>query len=389
MKQKIKDMAGKFSKLSKPFSKIREPKLSSGPKLNALNKLKSLKKVPSFRRKDKDNQLNQAIDNLPRITNETVAEHREEMLSSARKFIYPLQHSRGRIVKISVAIFALGLIVFGAYILVSLYKLQSSSTFVYGVTRVLPFPVAKAGTSWVSYESYLFELRHLTHYYETQQEIDFDTKNGETQLTAFKKRAMQQVIDDAYVKQLARDNDIDVSSREVDDAVALLRSQNRLGTSDEEFANVLKEFWGWSADDFRRALTQQLLTQKVVAKLDTATTERAAMAEVQLKGGADFAKLAASLSDDQTTKASGGAYSFQIDRGNRDLSPKVIEALFKLQPGQTSGVIDTGYSLEIVKLTENKAGKLRAAHISFVYKGIGQFLTPLQEKSPPGRYIDV
>ncbi len=379
MKQKIKDMAGRLSKPS-------VPKLSNLPKLNRL------KGVPSFRRKDKDNQLNQAIDNLPRITNETVAEHREEMLSSARKFIYPLQHSRGRIVKISVAIFALGLIVFGAFILVSLYKLQSSSTFVYGVTRVLPFPVAKAGTSWVSYESYLFELRHLTHYYETQQEIDFSTDNGKTQLTAFKKRAMQQVIDDAYVKQLARDNDVSVSGSEVDDAVALLRSQNRLGNSDEEFADVLKEFWGWSADDFRRALTQQILTQKVVAKLDTATAERAAMAEVQLKAGvsgADFAKVAAAASDDQMTKSSGGVYPFQIDRSNRDLAPKVIDELFKLQPGQTSGVIDTGYSLEIVKLTENKAGKLRAAHISFVYKGIGEFLKPLQEKSPPGRYIEV
>ncbi len=359
-------------------------------KLSKLTSALKKPKLPSFRRKGGVNSINQAIENLPRITNETVAEHREEMLSSARKFIYPLQHSRGRIVKISISLFIVGLIVFGVFIVVSLYKLQSSSTFVYGVTRVLPLPIAKAGNSWVSYESYLFELRHLTHYYETQQEIDFSSENGKTQLTAFKKRALQQVIDDAYVKQLAKQNSVSVNDREVDDAVALLRDQNRLGNSDEEFADVLKEFWNWSADDFRRELRQQLLAQKVVAKLDTATADRAAQAEARAKvPNADFARLAAELSDDQDTKAAGGAYSFDIDRSSRDLAPKVVEELFRLQPNQISGVIDTGYTLEILKVISATDGKLRAAHIAFNYQAIGQFIKPLQEEAPPSRYIEV
>ena len=48
-------------------------------------------------------------------------------------------------------------------------------------------PAAKAGSDWVSYESYLFELRHLKHYYETQQEVDFKSDSGKSQLTEFKK----------------------------------------------------------------------------------------------------------------------------------------------------------------------------------------------------------
>ncbi len=311
------------------------------------------------------------------------------MLSSARKFIYPLQHSRQRIVKISIVLFIFGLALFIVFTLVSLYKFQSSSTFMYGVTRVLPLPVAKAGSDWVSYESYLFELRHLTHYYETQQEVDFTTENGQTQLEAFKKRAMQQVIDDAYVKQLAKQNDVSVANQEVDDAVTLLREQNRLGNSDDEFADVLKEFWGWSVDDFRRELRQQLLAQKVVAKLDTSNADRARQAEARLKSGGDFAKIAAEVSDDQNTKANGGEYGFQVDRNNRDLAPKVIDTIFGLQANQTSGVIDTGYTLEIVKVLAITDGDLRVAHMSFNYRNINDFIKPLADKAAPSRYIEV
>lgn len=356
-------------------------------------KIKGLVRKPNlerFRRgRNKDNRLNQAIENLPRITNETVAEHREEMLKGARKFIYPLQHSRRYIVKFSVWLAVVGVVAFIAFVLVSLYKFQSSSTFIYGVTRVLPFPVAKAGDSWVSYESYLFELRHFTHYYETQQETDFSTKDGQVQLENFRQRSLQQVIDDAYVKQLARDNGITVNNAEVDDAVNLLRQQNRLGNSDQEFADVLQEFWGWSIDDFRRELRQQLLAQKVVAKLDTATADRARQAEARLQGGMDFAKLAAEVSDDAANKASGGEYGFLIDRSNRELAPRVVDTLFRLQPNQVSGIIDTGYSLEIVKVISTTNDKLRAAHLSFNYRPVNEFVKPLAEKNPPSRYIPV
>lgn len=345
------------------------------------------RKLPRLRRRSHDTRINQALENLPRITNETVAEHREEMLSSARKFIYPLQHSRGRIVKISVMLAIVGVITFLAYVLVALYKFQSNSTFVYGVTRVLPFPVAKAGDAWVSYESYLFELRRFIHYYESQQEADFNSKDGQVQLANFRQRSLQAVIDDAYIKRLAAENGVTVGNSEVDDAVALLREQNRLGGSDDEFRDVLREFWGWSVDDFRRELRQQLLAQKVVAKLDTQTADRARQAEARLKGGEAFAKVATEMTDDEQTRGSGGEYSFLVDRSSPNLSPKLVDELYRLKPGQVSAVIDTGYSLEIVRVNSMANDKLRAAHISFAYRPAATFIKPLADKQPPQRYI--
>ena len=146
------------------MKKLSKPKLYK-PDINIPKVIK--------RRKAPEERLKEAFANVPKITNETVAEHREEVLSSARKYIYPLQHSRKRIVFMSSSIAALAVFLFLAYILVALYRFQSTSSFIYGVTQVIPFPVAKVGGSWVSYDSYLFELKRYMHYYETQQQVNF------------------------------------------------------------------------------------------------------------------------------------------------------------------------------------------------------------------------
>jgi parvulin-like peptidyl-prolyl isomerase len=330
----------------------------------------------------------EALSNLPRITNETVAEHREEVLASARKYIYPLQHSKGRIIKISTSLLAAAIIIFFAYCGLALYKFHTTSTFVYEVTRVLPFPVAKAGSNFVAYENYLFELRHLVHYYEIQQKEDLHGKDKQ-HLEALQKESLQKVTDDAYVKQLAAKNHISVSNREVNDQIALVKAQNRLGTNDQMLSDVLKQFWGWSVGDFRRELKTQLLAQKLLVHLDITTQARAQNALAELQGGKDFAAVAAAVSDDSGTKANGGQYGDLIAKSNRNVPPQVVDALFKLQSGQTSGIINTGYTLEIVRVLQIQGDKVQAAHISFKLQDISAYLKPLQDKHKPKHFIHV
>ena len=126
-------------------------------------KVKELLKKRPFRKVKLEESLQEAINNIPRITNETVAEHREEVLGSARKFIYPLQHSLKKIVTISAAIFVALTVGFILYCLLALYRFDATSTFIYRVSQVIPFPVAKVGSNFVAYENYLFELRHYKY----------------------------------------------------------------------------------------------------------------------------------------------------------------------------------------------------------------------------------
>ena len=330
-----------------------------------------------------------AVAALPRITNETVAEHREQVLGQARKFIYPLQHTKHRVIVVSSALLAAAIVVFFAGCTLALYKLQSTSAFIYDVTKVIPFPIAKVDGRYVAYENYLFELRRYMHYYETQQKLDFSTQDGQTQLANQKQQALAKVENDAYVKQLAADHKVTVSNDEVDTEVALMRQQNRLGSSDAVFQNVLEEYWGWSVNDFKRELKLQILSQKVAATLDTATQQRAKDALAAVQQGTDFAAVVAQYSDDATTKANGGQYGAAVDKTNQDLAPQVLDQLFKLSPGQTSGIINTGDTLQIVKVTGQDSGKVSFSTIVCTFNDISTYTDPLRQKLAPKTYIAV
>ena len=361
----------------KPLKKI--------PKLPKLSKPTIPKRL---RRSTTEERTSQAINTLPRITNETVAEHREEVLSSARKYIYPLQHSKHRIVIVSTGLLVSALIAFFAYSTLELYRFQSTSGFLYRVTQVFPFPVAKAGSSFVAYENYLFELRRYIHYYQTQQRVDFGSTSGKQQLARYKPQALQQVIDDAYVKQLASKYHVSVSDSEVNDEISLLRSQNQLGSSNQELSDVTNEFFGWSVNDLKRELKQELLAQKVVSTIDTATHQRAIIASQQIQNGADFGTLASQASDDASTKGNGGQYADKtLSASSTDVPPQVLKALVGMKVGEVSNIINTGSGLEIVKVLAITDGKIEAAHITFQFKPLSTYVDPLKQKNPAHIYI--
>lgn len=323
----------------------------------------------------------------PRITTDTLAAHREEVIGSARKYIYPLQHAKHKIITITASLLVLGIAAFFVYCTLALYRFQSTSTFMYRVTQVIPFPVARTGGTFISYESYLFEIRHYTHYYETQLKTDFNDPQNKPQLTAFKKQALDKVVNDAYVKKMANKYNVSVSEQEIDDQIAILRKQNRLGSNDKVFEDVLQDYWGWSVEDFRRSLRDQLLSQKVVFALDTDTQDRAKAALAELDAGADFAAIAQKYSDDVDTKDTGGEIGV-VERTKRDIAAQTVDALYRLEPGKHSQVITIGYSLQIVKNLEVTADdKIRAAHILFNFKDIADYLNDLKEQEKASTYI--
>lgn len=348
-----------------------------------LKKLAKTSKAKVFRRSGGQPQ------GAPRITNDTVASHREEVLSSARKYIYPLQHSRHRVVIISVSLFALAVVIFFTYMMLALYRYHTTSTFAYNVTRVLPFPVARAGSNWVSYENYLFEVRRYKHYYETQQRVNFDDEYGQEQLANFQKQALDSVVQDAFVKQLAEEHGVSVAGSEVDAQIELLRSQNRLGGNDQVLEDVLREYWGWSVNDFKRQLHTELLAQKVLSVVDVETKQTATQALEQVRAGGDFAAIARERSDDAATASAGGNYGMDITRSTVDLDAKVIEALFALQKDQVSDLIATPQGFEIVKVLDTDGTVVHAAHMLFEYQDISTFTKPLQEQHGLRQFISL
>lgn len=348
-------------------------------------RIDKLKEKRLVRREEKQTQA------IPRITNDNVAEHREDMLSGARKYIYPLQQSKHKIVLFSTGLFLLVVVVFSILCVLFLYRFQTTSGFMYQVTRVIPFPVARSGSTFIAYENYLFELGHYIHYYENQQQLSFETEAGQAQLTSYKQRALDKVVNDAYIKQIAKEQNISVSRAEVDEQIRIAREQNRLGSNDEVFEDVLRDFWNWSVNDFRRSLKSEILEQKVLRALDEETSARAEQALARINAGEDFAAIAAEYSADIGTKDTGGEFGF-VNKSNRNVSQQTVDTLFSLEEGQVSdiGIVPygTGYALAIVKNLEKQAGQSRGAYIIFELKDIDLVLNERKEQQPYRLYID-
>lgn len=288
---------------------------------------------------------------------------------------------------ISTGLFIVTVVAFFTYSTLALYKFQSSSTFLYRVTQVFPFPIARAGGRFVAYENYLFELRHYTHYYENQLDTDFSDPSNAPQLADFKRRALDKVVNDTYVKLLAEKHNISVSPREVDDQITIVRNQNRLGGNEQVFEDVLRDYWGWSVNDFKRSLHQELLSQKVAYTLDTETKTQAEAALAKIKGGASFADIAKKYSEDKRTKDNGGELPGLVSKTDRDLSAQTTNALFRLKKGQVSGIVNTGYALEILKNLDTEGDKIKAAHVLFQFKDISEFINDQKDKQGARLYV--
>jgi hypothetical protein len=338
------------------------------------------------RRKTDDSEIVQSPD---RVTNANVSDERKNVLKRARRYMYPLQHSKHRVVALSITILVVVIMAFFSYSVLALYGFQSVSSFTHGITKILPFPVARIGANFVPYEHYLFEVRHRIHYYETQEQTDFGDETNQEQLNEFRRQSLAKVIDDAYIARAAREKGITVSNEEVDAQIEVLRAQGRLGGDDRFLEDVLKDFWGWTMDDLRRSLRLTMLSQKVVAELDIETQERAQTALDRVRGDDDFADVAKEVSEDRATAERGGEFPALVDRADKNYLPVTTETLFNLEEGEVSEIMNIGYGLEILKSIERQGERVRGAHILFNFKDAEEFLNDYKDESPARVYISV
>ncbi len=323
-----------------------------------------------------------------RITNETVAEHRERVLAGGRKFKYPLQYTKHRVLFISILLSILALILFVVFFVWQLYFAQAYDKFTYGLTRVLPVPVAKVDTELVRYSDYLSELRSAVHYLTTKEAVNFNSTDGKRQLDYQKRLALDKATRDAYITKLASDNHISVSSKELDDFVKKQITSNKLGVSEEVYKQVISDYYDWTFDEYKNSVRQEMLSKKVNARLDTDARAKINSVAQALAQGGDFPALAREVSEDMLSKANGGDVGF-VSKNSEDPNG-IIEAVSALQPGQFSGVIEGTDGLYIVRLLEKRdTGDVHFAKIYVSYKVVTQKLAELKKQNKIVEYIKV
>lgn len=230
-----------------------------------------------------------------RITNETVAEHRERILAGGRRFKYPVQYAKHRLVINTIVISLVALIAAVIIIWWQLYPSQNTSTFFYRITRVVPVPVANVDGQDVRYSDYLVGFRSQEHYLQVKEGVDLYSKDNTSRLDWIKRLALDDAIADSYAAKIAKEKGISVTEKQVDEALKRQRQSRDGTTSQDTYDAIILDHFNWSPDEARQVTARELLRQEVSYNIDTvAATQRDSVVE-KLKTESDFDKVSAAI----------------------------------------------------------------------------------------------
>jgi len=322
-----------------------------------------------------------------RITNETVAAHRERILAGGRKFKYPLQTPKHRIVLVTVLLVILTVVTFFGVFTWGLYVGQNTSQFTQRLTQVLPYPVASVDGQQVRFSDYLLELRSALHYLSTKENVNFNSEDGKRQLEYQKRLALNKATENTYVSKIAKEQGIKVSDNEVNDFVAQEINSNQLGVTEQVFKQVIQDYYDWSFDEYKTSVQHQLLRKKIMAKLDVEGRKRAEDALAAILGGKDFTEEVKAVSDDPTAKANGG--DMGTTTKNADDPNSLIATAKSMKPGAISGVIEGTDGFYIVKLIDAKDNTIHIAKLFIAYTALEKQFAQLKKDGKVQEYIKV
>lgn len=292
-------------------------------------------------------------DRPSRITNETVAEHREQILAGGRRFKYPIQVAKHRLVIMSVAIGIITVVLLIAFVWQQLYLAQNTSKFMYRLTQLVPVPVATVDGETVRYSDFLKKYRSSIHALQQQNSINLRTEDGKRQAEYIKRTQLDTVEKDAYAIKLARENNVSVTNQEVDNFINKDLASKSVSLEAYE-KTVLASFYDWTLADYREVVRVELLKRRVSFKIDSAAQREIRAIEKRLFANEDFATVAKQVSDDVTTKDVGGDVgSLPLD--NQD-SNGLIAAAKGMAIGQVSAPImgtDGYYLIKLVSKSDS------------------------------------
>lgn len=130
------------------------------------------------------------------ITTDTIAEHREQVLAGGRRFKYPVQYARRKLV-INAVLIGLGAVV--SFTLISwwqLYLVQNTGDFMYRLTKIFPVSVAEVDGEEVRYSDYLMRFRSSVQYLVERDQININDEDGKQRIESVKRRELDGAIAD-------------------------------------------------------------------------------------------------------------------------------------------------------------------------------------------------
>lgn len=322
----------------------------------------------------------------PKTEREKVAERREEVLAQGRKFKYPMQYAKHKLIinTILVAIAAIILMVVAGWFM--LYKIQDTGDMIYRVTQVIPVPVAEVAGEKVRYSDYLMIYRSNLETSEQQGGQLGTGDDADIVREGYKQAAMLAAVTYTYALKLGKEMGITVTNEEVDRAFDEHRKVGGIERSEESFLKILSDNFGMSKSEYRRMLYLNLMKVKVAQAVDKTATETATEVERLLseKNG-DFLEVAAELGERVQYEETGALIDNMNVDGGRSTKAMTLEA------GQISEkfLSNNGDGDYYVKLNEKTDSQVNYASIKITFTEFDLMILKLYEDDMVKEYIEL
>ncbi len=326
-----------------------------------------------------------------RITNETVAEHREHILAGGRRFKYPMQYSRHKLVYNTIIISVITLVVLVLVGWWQLYIMQNTSDFIYRVTRVLPVSVASIDGESVRYSDYLMRYQSSIHYMYNKEQPILSPEDDRRQRDYFKRQSIDEAVRDAYATKLAGDLGITVSDQEVADVIEEHRSSIEGGISERAYYEITLDYYNWSPSDLRYIMRKEYLRQKVAFEIDETASKLRDEVANKTEDDTDMDELAADIEPINGVEVESNVSGF-VPSTNRDGG--LAAAAAKLEVGEVSdaiqvhgGALGSGYYF--VQLIDRSGDRVNYAYIRVPLTEFDRRLEEVRGSGGVEEYIDI
>ena len=342
-----------------------------------------MKKIIQKLRKD------QAIESPSRITNDTVSEHRKRVLAGGRKFKYPIQYSRHKLVINTVIISAFALMLVLILGWWQLYPRQDTSEFAHRVVSVVPLPVANVNGESVRYSDYLMKLRSAEHYLRQKEKATLTGDDGVRQINYLKQQALNDTIADAYAAQLARTKNITISDDELAEFLRSQRQSEDGEISERTYYAVIRDYYNWSADEYAHTMRAKLLRQKVSYEIDDDARATATKVQNLIRESSDTPW--ATIVQNNLVALPGVTYGASgfVSRTNQDGG--LASQAAKLKKGETSSPVVSlnGDGYYIIRLVDSNKSQVSYEFIKIPLTTFKRQLAALHDDDKVVTYINV
>jgi len=320
----------------------------------------------------------------PKTEREKVEERREEVLAHGRKFKYPLQYAKHRLMinTVIVALVALILMVVAGWAM--LFKFQDTGDMIYRVTQVLPIPVAEVEGTKVRYSDYLMIYRSNLITAEQQGGQLGTGEDADNVRQLYKQAALYSAVEYTYALKLGHELNLTVSDEEVDKAFDEHRKVGGVERSEEGFLKILRDNFGMNKSEYRRMLYLTLMRSKVAQAVDDPAREQAKEVERILQESDGDLHKAADEVGAKYEETGRLVDNMNVDGGRSTMA-------MTLEPGQISQrfLSSNGDAYYFVKLNDKTNSEVNYASLEITFSKFEEMIAELYASDDVKLYIDV